>query len=272
MVFLSLSIVIALLITIALPIAVSFWLNRKRHVSWRVMLYGVLGYFIVQALVTLPFNGLALLVQEGIVVLDDPSLIVVQTIMSVLVGALVGVLVRWAGMKFVSGGLDTLEGGYGIGVGYGGAESIILTGVSLLFTFVSMVSNINIDPNTTTLDPEFVTAVQEAWQMSPLIPFAISIERLSAFVMHITVTILVLQVFKRQSVLWLLAAFGLELGMNGIIVGFAEADLPVGWFVLLSVIFLAVNLYLLYRIEGFEFFRGLREEKLSMETPFEDEA
>jgi len=215
MVFLSISIIIALVVTIALPIVGGFWLKRKLNVPWRNMLYGVLAYFVVQALVTLLFNGMVALVQSGTFALSDPQFITFQVVLNVFIGALIGVMVRWAGMKYLTDDLDNLESAYGIGVGYGGAESIALTGISLVTTFITMLRNININPQTTTLDPEFVGAIQEAWQMSPLIPLAISAERISALIMHITVTILILQFFKRKKSIWLAAAVALELVMNG---------------------------------------------------------
>lgn len=84
-------------------------------------------------------------------------------------------------------------------------------------------------------------------------PLAGSLERVAAFVMHITVTILILQAFTRKKSLWLWAAVGLELLINGIIVGLAEAGLAYGWVVLIAGLMMAGNLYLLYQLHAFDF-------------------
>lgn len=253
MVLLIITITLSLLITIALPIAAGFWLNKKFRIPWRVISYGALGYFIAQALITLAFSGFNTLVQNETIVLSDTRFNTTQILLSVFLGALLGVLVRWLGMKYLNEDLDNLEAAYGIGVGYGGAESIMLVGLPLLTTFITMLGNINIDPQTSNLDPAVIQQIEELWQVPATIPLVGSLERIASFVMHITVTILILQVFKRENKLWLLAAFGLELAVNGIIVGLAEIGLDYGWVVLIAMLLMVGNLYLLFRLQAFEF-------------------
>jgi uncharacterized membrane protein YhfC len=154
-------------------------------------------------------------------------------------------------MEYIKEDLNTLEGAYGIGVGYGGVESAILVGLPLLTTFVSMVSNMNIDPQSTTLDPAVAAQIEQLWQVNPLIPLAGSLERISAFIMHITVTVLILQNLKRDNLIWLAAAVGLEVLVNGLIVGLSEAGMNYGWIILVSVFIMAGNIYLLYRLDAF---------------------
>lgn len=253
MLLLSLSIIIALIITIGLPIAAGFWIKNKLGVPWRITTYGALGYFIVQALMILIFNGLNALVENKVLTLTDQAFLTAQILLSVAATALFGVLIRWVGMKYLQEALDNLEAAYGIGVGYGGAEAIILVGMPLLTTFITMLTNMNIDPQTTTLDPSVVMQIEELWRVPAYIPLAGSIERISAFVMHITVTILILQVFKRKNFLWLGAAFGLELLVNGLIVGLAEVGVMYGWLILISLVLMVGNLYILYRLNAFDF-------------------
>jgi uncharacterized membrane protein YhfC len=252
MVLLSMAIIVALLVTIALPIAAGIWLNKKWHVPWRVITYGALAYFIVQALMTFLFSGFVSLVDNGTLVLSDQAYLTVQLSISVVFAALLGVLIRWAGMKFIKESLVSLEAAYAIGLGYGGVESLIGVGLPLLMTFISMLSNINVDPQTTTLAPEVVLQLEALWQIQPFVPLAGSLERIAALVMHITVTVLVLQVFTRKKHTWLAAAFGVELLINGMILGLAEAGLAYGWVILIAVILMAANLYLLYRLQAFD--------------------
>jgi uncharacterized membrane protein YhfC len=252
MIFLSLAIIVALVVTIALPIVAGIWLNKKWYVPWRVITYGAMAYFVVQALMTFLFSGFVALVDNGTLALSDQAYLIVQLIISVVFSALLGVVIRWAGMRFIKEPLVSLEAAYAIGLGYGGVESLIGVGLPLLMTFISMLSNINIDPQTTTLAPEVVSQLEALWQIQPFVPLAGSLERIAALVMHISVTVLVLQAFTRKNTTWLAAAFGLELLVNGMILGLAEAGLAYGWVILIAVILMAANLYLLYRLDAFD--------------------
>jgi uncharacterized membrane protein YhfC len=250
LILLAVAIFIALLVTIGLPILGGVWLNKRLNVSWRVITLGSLGYFIVQALLTLLYSGFASLMGDEFTRLTDNANFITQIGLSIIAAALLGVMLRWAGMKWVKLPLTTLESAYGIGLGFGGIESITRVGLPLIMTFITMLSNININPQTSTLDPELITQLEALWQVSAWIPIAGSIERISALVMHITVTILVLQSFTRQSNLWLGAAIALEVLINGLILGFAEAGFGYGWVILIAVVLMGGNLYLLYRLKA----------------------
>lgn len=251
MILLSISIVLALLITIGLPIGVAFWFKKKYHLPWRIFSYGALAYFLAQALVSILITGFISLVGSGTIALSDQSLYVVQIVISVLLTAVMGVIIRWLGMKYLKEDLDNLRAAYGIGIGFGGIESIMLVGIPLLATFIPMIRNTNIDPLTTTLEPEVVAQIEELWQVSPIVPLAGALERIAAFVLHITITILVLQIFKRQNNLWLAAAIGLEALVTGVIVSLAEVGISYGWITLVSILFMAGNLLILYKLNAF---------------------
>ncbi len=262
MAFLIITITIALLITIVLPLAAGFWINKKLGVGWRIVMYGALGYFVVQALTILIFNGYQSLLENEILVLSDQGTLIVEVAMSVALAALLGVLIRWAAMKYLNEELDNLKSAYGLGLGYGAAESIMLVGLPLLMTFVTMLGNMNVDPANTSLDPELAQQIVNLWEVPAYLPLAGSLERLSAFVMHITVTILVLQVFKRDNVWFLAAAFGVEAVMNGLVVGLSEAGLQYGWVILISMLLTAGSVYLLYRLGAHKVdFNGSRQDE-----------
>lgn len=252
MTLLAISIVIALLITIGLPIAAGIWLTKKTGLSWHMITYGVTGYFIVQLLVTIAFSGLNLLFQNIAGSFADETLLTAQIILSIFLGALFGVLVRWAGMKYLKIDLDTPKSALGLGIGYGGAESIALVGLPLLTTFITMLSNRQIDPQTTTLDPEAISQIEALWQVAYYIPLLGALERITAFVMHITVTMLVFTALRRKRYLWLAAAFGLEFIINGLIAWLAEVGLQYGWLVFITFGFMCLNAFILFRLGVFK--------------------
>lgn len=249
MILLSVSITMALLIIIGLPIAGAIFVTKKRGVSWRVISYGALGYLIVQALVSIILNGLSNLIQNWETAAADGTYLLSQVLISVLLGTLLGVLIRWLGMKYLK--LGGLQSAYGISIGYGGVESLMLVGLPLLMTFITMLSNVNIDPESTTLEPAVVQQLQELWELQFFVPLATAVERLAALIMHFAVTILVLQVFIRRKHLWLAAAFGLEFLVNFAVVGLSELGVDYGWVILASVLFMVLNVFLLFKLNAF---------------------
>lgn len=250
MILLSISIVIALLVIIGLPIIAGYWLKDKLGVSWRTITFGVLGYFIVQVLVSLIFSGLTSVIPDWNVAAAGDNFRPSQILTNVFLGVIIGVLIRWGGMKFLK--IENLEDAYGLGVGYAGAESIMLVGLPLLMTFITMLTNINIDPRTSALEPEMIAQIEELWALEFFIPLATALERITAFIMHISVTLLIFQVFKRNQPAWLGAALGLEMLINGLVVGLSEAGLHYGWVILIGVILMLGNLVIIYRLHGFD--------------------
>ena len=68
----------------------------------------------------------------------------------------------------------------------------MIMGLPLLTTFIGMIQNIGDE------------LVAEAWELSPLIPLGISVERLTFLVLHLTVTMLISKLLNgRKSSGWL---------------------------------------------------------------------
>ncbi len=117
MVLLSIAIVVALLITIGLPIGVAVWFNKKHHVPWRYFSYGALAYFLAQAIV-ITIDWLFALGWKWHFALTEQTLYVLHQI-SVLLTVVIGVLFRWLGMKYINEDLRTLRAAYALGLDLG---------------------------------------------------------------------------------------------------------------------------------------------------------
>jgi len=252
MVLLSLAIIVALFVTIIIPIGTGFWLNKKWKVAWRVIAYGALAYFIVQILLSFLFSGFVSLIEKHSVNFTDQSLKAIQLMLSVMLGAVLGVLVRWAGMKYIKEDLVNLKAAVGIGLGYGGIESLIGIGIPLVFTFITMLNNVDLEPTGASSTSDIGSQFVSLWQVQPFIPLIGSLERLAAMVMHVAVTILVLQSITRNKKVWLAAAFVLELLVNGLILGLAEVGLAYGWMALVTLVLIAGSVYLIKRLFVFD--------------------
>lgn len=251
MFWLGLTISISLLVAIGLPIGLGFWLNRKFGVPWRIVTYGAMGYLVLQSVISLILGGVDSLVVNGTLVLTETALNAVQLSLNILLSAVLGVALRWAIMKFMPDKPDSLEAAYGIGIGYGGAESVLIVGLPLLITFVNMLTNLDFRSASTGLDPEIVSQLEALWNVSVLIPLASAVERITAFVMHLTVTVFVFHFFLTHKKPCLLAAAGIELVVNGLVVGLSTLGLAYGWIILVSVLLMLGNLYLLYKMKAF---------------------
>lgn len=263
MVLLGISITVTLIIVIGLPIAAGFWLYKKLGVSWKMFSYGALGYLLVQVLVSFLYSALVRLILNWNTLGENQTYLLSQILVNVFLVALLGVVVRWLGMRYLK--LESLESAFALGVGYSGAESIMLVGIPLLTTFVTMLSNLNIDPQTTSLEPAVVDQLNELWALEFYVPLATVVERIAAFVLHITVTVLIFQVFRKKNPIWLGAAFLLEFVTTGLTVVLAEAGVHYGWVVLLGVVLMGGNLYLLYYLKALEPILRCKRQK-SQET------
>ncbi|QRN84064.1 YhfC family intramembrane metalloprotease [Chloroflexota bacterium] len=249
---LSIGIFIEILVTVAFPIAAGFWLNKKKGISWRKIGYGAIAYFIMQTLTTVVFIGFTMLVENGALPLQDPALRITQVGLSILLGAIFGALVRWIGMNKMKEDLKDLPSAWAIGLGYGGVETIQLVGLPLVSTFWTMLTNINLDPATTSLSPDIISQLEELWQVPFYIPLAGAMERIGAMVMHLLVTVLILQIFKQNKKWFLAAAIGIEVLVNGLVAGLSEVGFETGWVILVAVILMAGNLYLLKYLKAFD--------------------
>ena len=264
MFWLGLAITIAVLITVVFPVGVGFWLNKKYQVPWRIFTYGVMGYLVMQAVVALILSGVNSLVVNGTLVLSEAGLNTLQLVLNIVLAAVLGVVIRWAIVKFFPEKLDTLEAAFGMGVGYGGAESVMLVGLPLLITFITMLTHLDYQSPSAGLDPDMVSQLAALWEVSPWIPLVGSIERLASLVMHLTVTMLVFRFFLLQKKVYLLAAVGVELAVNGLVVGLSEAGLPYGWVILVSALLMGGNLYLLWKLDAFSLSTFEQGEKPSV--------
>jgi uncharacterized membrane protein YhfC len=264
MFWLGLAITIAVLITVVFPVGVGFWLNKKYQVPWRIFTYGVMGYLVMQAVVALILSGVNSMVVNGTLVLSEAGLNTLQLVLNIVLAAVLGVVIRWAIVKFFPEKLDTLEAAFGMGVGYGGAESVMLVGLPLLITFITMLTHLDYQSPSAGLDPDMVSQLAALWEVSPWIPLVGSIERLASLVMHLTVTMLVFRFFLLQKKVYLLAAVGVELAVNGLVVGLSEAGLPYGWVILVSALLMGGNLYLLWKLDAFSLSTFEQGEKPSV--------
>ena len=205
------SMAVAALVGIAVPVALAWWLVRKYHIRWQTILIGA-GTFIVFALVLEP-----ILHQ---VVLKGPhgASIMGNTWYYALYGGLAAGLFeetgRFLSMKFLMRREpSSAMPGVGYGIGHGGVEMLIIFGITMISNLVvSMMMNAGQTDLLLSGVPEEAReqALAQFSQLETLTAGSLLIglwERLSALVLQLGLSLMVWTAVRRSGKwLWLFPA------------------------------------------------------------------
>jgi ABC-2 type transport system permease protein len=202
--------VLSVSLMILLPVVFAALLRRRFRVPWLLFCVGTLT-FIASQVVHIPLNNLLarlhLLPQTG---LTDPAISLLQT--ALILGLTAGLCeetARWVGYKLLPR-FRGLEDGFMLGLGHGGVEAMIFGGVLTAATVSSLIPMIGTDLSALNLTPDQLNALNIQLQMltgAPLVSGAAPlIERLLAMSIHVTLSLMVLQAFRRRSLLYFAAA------------------------------------------------------------------
>jgi len=204
----------AALLLIGMPLALGAYLVRRFKIGWRLFLIGAVT-FVVSQILHIPFNVYILtplMAGLGFGTADGPGLALAGA--AVLLGLSAGVFeegARWLAYRFWIFKARTWPEGVVYGSGHGGAEAL-LTGLIALATLVQLIALRGQD--LAAIVPAEQLAAAEAqmesyWTLPGWVFFFSVVERASALVVQITLSVIVLQAFLRpRGELWLLAAIG----------------------------------------------------------------
>jgi ABC-2 type transport system permease protein len=203
---------LSVLLMILIPVALAVLLRRRFQVPWILFAIGTLT-FIGSQVVHLPLNSLLtslhILPNQRI---NDPSISLLQS--SLVLGFTAGLCeetARAAGYMLLKK-FHNLEDGIMLGLGHGGIESMIFGGVLMAATVSSLAGMIGTDLSALKLNPAQFTLLNQQIQAltsSPLLAAAGPLfERLLAMLLHLILSIMVLQAFRRRNFLYYAAAIG----------------------------------------------------------------
>jgi ABC-2 type transport system permease protein len=201
---------ISVLLMILTPVLVASLVRRRFQVPWLLFAIGTLT-FIGSQVVHFPLNDLLvrlhLLPESG---LNDPTIPLVQT--SLLLGLTAGLCeetARAVGYWLLKR-YRRLEDGLMLGIGHGGVEAMIFGGVLTAATVSAYIPMLGTDLSTLNLLPEqqvYLSRQLQALVDTPLLAAAAPLlERLLAMLIHIILSIMVLQAFRRRNALYFVAA------------------------------------------------------------------
>ncbi len=231
------------LLMMGLPVALGFFLARKLGVRWRLFGIGA-ATFLASQVVHIPLVlGLTALFAKGL--LPSPpkawQLLFNATVLGVLAG-LCEETARYFAYRTVKS-MRTWRQALMFGAGHGGIEAIIL-GVLAASALVNMATLRSYDVNSLPVGPEqrasTAAAIAAYWSAPWHATLLGAVERVFALCMHLSLAVMVLQVFLRKSLLWLAAAVLWHASANAVAVlvlgnwGAYWAEAAVGGFALMS--------------------------------------
>ncbi len=197
------------LLMIGLPIALGVFLARRFRLGWRIWWIGA-ATFVLSQVGHIPFNWIiGRLFALGY--LPAPPKAWQLAFNAVFLGLSAGLfeeLARAAIYRWWADDARTWRKGVQLGAGHGGIEAIIL-GVLVLNTYVNAL--LLSGPDAARLvAPEQMATVQQQLSVYWSAPWAFTlvgaVERIFSMIVHISLSVIVLQAFARRQPAWIVAA------------------------------------------------------------------
>ncbi len=215
------------LLMITMPVLLGIWLVHRYRVSWKLFLIGAAG-FIISQIGHIPFNRYVL---EPFVdsMLEPERMLGTVLIAALLFGLSAGVfeeVTRYLFYYFRKS-MRGWDDGLMFGAGWGGVEAIVFgllaaTTVINVYIYQSgmIESLVPADQMAANAEAVAVTAqqVEELVNSPPYLFLLGAVERVFALILHLSLSILVLQVFVRKNIVWLFAAIAWHTAIDAIAV------------------------------------------------------
>jgi len=274
-VHLFLAYLVSVIIMVFLPIGLAVWVTRKFKVSWLVILTGVATFLVSQLLRIPAANGLNTLFNNGTI--PVPSQQWLPLFNGLVGGLLAGIFeetARWGGFMLLNSRFNGLRNWlrrvfkkeesvaakplakkYGsalaLGVGHGGAESILLFAMymaSTLFTVIFYNAGAQIAKGVSTDQVQYMLAqIQQFWSNPWTMGFLPGVERVIALSTQIFLSTLVWKAIADRSFLW----FALAVLYHMIVDAVAVFLSGIGWSYWavegVLAVFMAFNIYMIIR-------------------------
>jgi uncharacterized membrane protein YhfC len=211
------------LLMIALPLLLGIWLVRRYQVRWSLFFTGAAGFIVSQA-GHLPFNQFVLNPWLSDYLAQGETA-VRALVAGLLLGLSAGVfeeVTRYIFYTFKKDMRDW-EKGLMFGTGWGGVEAIILgvlaaTTLVNIYIYQSGLIETLVPADQAAAGAEAIAAgAQQIEELlaAPLYTFVLgAVERVFALILHLSLSILVLQAFVRHNIIWLFAAIGWHTVVN----------------------------------------------------------
>ena len=186
---------------IILPIGLAIWLTRKFQVRWKVVWVGALAFVLAQAVHIPLLSVLTNAFKSG--ALPTPPASWAGVFNAILLGLLAGLFeetARVLAYRYLGKEARSWRAGVVLGVGHGGIESLALVGITVLVSYAALLVAQyapGVIPSTQ-MQIELKAALGQPWHL----PLAGAVERVSAMMIQISLSVVVLQAFLRRNAWW----------------------------------------------------------------------
>jgi uncharacterized membrane protein YhfC len=192
----------AIVFDIVFPVALALIVRRRFHIAWRYFLYGALIFFLFQLITRVPaVTVIQTLIQPQL--LASRALQLIWLLILVVTAGLFEEVGRYIGYRWLMRREDKTWGkALMYGLGHGGLESILLVGGLSLLTLVNLLvlPTVSLTPAQRALAEQQIAGINAlpAW-----IPLLGAYERLWTVPIQVAFSVMVLQVFRRGTLVWL---------------------------------------------------------------------
>ncbi|MCL5076322.1 MAG: YhfC family intramembrane metalloprotease [Chloroflexi bacterium] len=195
---------LAAVFDLALPVALALLVRRRYNVPWRFLGYGALVFFLSQVITRIPG---VLLAQSllGPLIQSSPLLPLIWLAILAATAGLFEEIGRYLGYIYLIKKEKSWRNALMYGIGHGGLESVLLGSVLASITLVNYIAISSLDA--TQLPPAQMEQIRQAQEtfakLEWWMPLLGAFERAGAMIIQISLAVMVLQVFLRQSRWWL---------------------------------------------------------------------
>lgn len=238
------------LLMILLPIGLGWWVQRRWSLPWKLLGVGALT-FVGSQVVRLPLlAGLSWLISTLWPDFPREWATPFNLVVLSLSAGLFEEGARYMGYRWLAPEARTWPQAVGLGAGHGGIEAVLL-GLLTAFTLAQMFILRTTDLSALPIPAEQLTAlttqVEAFWSAEWYLSLLGAVERGFALILHITLSVMVMQVFLRGQRRWLWLAVLWHALANMVGVGVLQAAGPLAAEGALAVVAL-VSLGILWRL------------------------
>lgn len=201
-------------VAILTPLIAALVLWLKTRVSWKYFLLGAVIFFISQILIRLPILSAIQPLLAG--TLQSSALMrTIYLLALALTAGLFEEVGRWIGYKYLITKERTWRVGVMYGLGHGGIESIVLVGLSVLSTLFVYIA-ITLQHQQIPIPAALLESLRSGTALGQSLAI---IERISAIIFHVALSLIVMQSFTRHSIRWLWYAIAYHAFIDYVVAG-----------------------------------------------------
>jgi len=249
---LFLSYMLSIIIMIGLPIFLAFVVVRVFKVSWWVVLIGV-GTFIVSQVVHIPaLAGVNALFSKGTLPIPSANwLPLINGVITGLLAAITEETARWVGFKVLGDRVKKFGTSLALGVGHGGAESIILCILGTAWSLATVLlynAGGELARGTSMANVQSMLGqISQFWAQPVYLGLLPGLERIIALSTQILLSILVWKAVVNHNFWWFLLALAYHTAIDAVSVFLSQTGMASYLIEGVLFLFFLLNVYLIYR-------------------------